>query len=94
MLHLIPSHKTEFILFFNLITRNKKKVIMKSGNEMYKVLEPLVNQMLFGHKDKPVFSLLKYTLSNEFTSVCNQIKDGKESEGFLKQNIMSVFKDF
>lgn len=67
---------------------------MKSGNEMYKVLEPLVNQMLFGHKDKPVFSLLKYTLSNEFTSVCSQIKDGKESEGFLKQNIMSVFKDF
>lgn len=67
---------------------------MKKHDKMYKVLEPLVNQILFGVANKPLFNLSKCSLSNEFTRVCNQIKDDKESETFLNRNIISVFKDF
>ena len=67
---------------------------MTKQDEIYKVLEPLVNQILFGKNNKPIFNSIKINLSNEFIDVCNKIDDENIFKTFLEQSIVSVFKDF
>lgn len=67
---------------------------MKKQDEIYKVLEPLVHQILFGNANKPIFNSSKINLSNQFIDVCNKLDNEDVFKTFLEKNIVSVFKDF
>jgi hypothetical protein len=58
---------------------------MKKQDEIYKVLEPLVNQILFGKNDKPIFNSSKIDLSREYIEVCNKLDNEDVFKTFLKK---------
>lgn len=68
---------------------------MEMNENFYKVLEPLVNQLLFGSQNKPTFNLEKSELSKDFTNLIINKEDksfDKLIEEFGEKQITKVLK--